>query len=151
MNIAPADVTIQFFRASGPGGQHRNKTASAVRLKHRATGVVVEATEERCQHKNREVAFRRLEQRLRGLAEERRARLKAEAHKTKPKASFGASARTYRLIGPVGVTDNGAGHFEANVLAVLNGRIDGFLRASLLSRSGWSTPGSSSPPGSSTS
>ena len=76
------DVKLEFFRASGPGGQHRNKTASAVRLTHLPTGLVVEATEERCQHKNRAVAFQRLETRLKDLAAERRAAQKRASHQS---------------------------------------------------------------------
>ena len=129
------DVKLEFFRASGPGGQHRNKTASAVRLTHRPTGLVVEATEERCQHKNRAVAFQRLETRLKDLAAERRAAQKRASHKAKPKASFGTFRRTYRLVHPSGVTDSLTGHSDPEVQAVLNGRLEGFLTASLRSRS----------------
>jgi len=81
------------------------------------------------------MAFRRLEQKLTSLAEEERARQKAAAHKAKPPASFGSWKRTYRLIGPKGVFDSSTGYGESNPQTVLNGRIDGFLRASLLSRS----------------
>ena len=130
------DVKIQFFRASGPGGQHRNKTASAVRLTHLPTGLVVEATEERCQHKNRAVAFQRLETRLQNLAAERRAAAKRAAHGAKPKASFGTFRRTYRLVHPSGVTDSLTGHSDPEVQAVLNGRISGFLEASLRQTAG---------------
>lgn len=58
------DSDLQFFLASGPGGQHRNKVESGVRLRHRPTGITVIATERRSQHANREVAFERLAQRL---------------------------------------------------------------------------------------
>lgn len=58
------DCTLEFFIASGPGGQHRNKTETGVRLTHRPSGVVVTATERRSQHQNREVAYERMAERL---------------------------------------------------------------------------------------
>lgn len=64
VRVDRADVRVETFRASGPGGQHRNKTESGVRLLHVPTGVVVTATEDRSQHENRAVAWRRLEQAL---------------------------------------------------------------------------------------
>jgi len=67
------DLSWEFFRASGPGGQHRNKVESGVRLTHRPSGIVVQATERRSQHQNREVALRRLAAAL------------AEKHKPPPK------------------------------------------------------------------
>lgn len=63
------DVRVEFYRDSGPGGQHRNKVATAVRLGHLPTGVVVTATEERSQHQNRQVAWTRLEAALADLAQ----------------------------------------------------------------------------------
>lgn len=66
--IDRADVRVDTMRGTGPGGQHRNKTDSGVRLTHRPTGIVVTATEDRSQHVNREVAWARLEARLSGIA-----------------------------------------------------------------------------------
>jgi len=84
------ECELQFFTAGGPGGQHRNKTASGVRLRHLPTGIVVEATERRSQHQNRAVALERLSQKLAA-----RARRKKPRKKTRPTA---ASRRT-RLEG----------------------------------------------------
>ncbi|HEY7984583.1 MAG TPA: peptide chain release factor-like protein [Ktedonobacterales bacterium] len=61
------DCTVEFFIASGPGGQHRNKVESGVRLVHRPTGIIVTATERRSQHANREAAFERMAERLEAL------------------------------------------------------------------------------------
>jgi len=70
--LAQCDVTT--FRASGPGGQHRNRRESGVRLKHRPTGIVVTATERRSQHQNRAVALDRLERKLKALRKRRKKR-----------------------------------------------------------------------------
>lgn len=71
VEVDRSEVDIDVYRGSGPGGQHRNKTDSCVRLRHRPTGIVVVATESRSQHTNREVAFERLKVRLQDAAEER--------------------------------------------------------------------------------
>lgn len=60
INIKKSDIEIEFYRSSGPGGQHKNKTATAVRIRHLPTGIVVQASERRSQHMNREVAMERL-------------------------------------------------------------------------------------------
>ena len=64
IGILSREVEIDYFKSSGPGGQKKNKTVSAVRLRHRPTGIIVVATESRSQHQNREVAFERLRRRL---------------------------------------------------------------------------------------
>lgn len=70
------DCDLEFFVAGGPGGQHRNKTSSAVRLRHRPTGIVIAATERRSQHQNRAEALERLAERLARLARKRKPRKK---------------------------------------------------------------------------
>jgi protein subunit release factor A len=75
MNIKEVDLVIDYFRSSGPGGQHRNTTDSAVRIRHVPTGIVVTATESRSQYKNRERALLRLEDALRRLEMKRKPRI----------------------------------------------------------------------------
>ena len=133
--IKESDVKITFIRGSGPGGQRKNKVSTGVRLVHVPTGIAIEAVEEREQSKNRAMAFQRLETRLKDLAAERRAAAKRASHKAKPKASFGTFMRNYRLVHPSGVTDSLTGHTDPEVQAVLNGHLEGFLTASLRSRS----------------
>jgi protein subunit release factor B len=64
VEIRDTDIQVEFYRASGPGGQHRNTTDSAVRIRHLPTGIVVQASENRSQHRNREVALERLREAL---------------------------------------------------------------------------------------
>lgn len=75
MEIDERDIRVEFFRASGPGGQHRNTTDSAVRIRHLPTGIVVQATEHRSQARNREEAMERLRQALLRLARKRKKRI----------------------------------------------------------------------------
>ncbi|HEX2325389.1 MAG TPA: peptide chain release factor-like protein, partial [Chloroflexota bacterium] len=136
VEIDPDDVETDVYRSSGAGGQHVNKTSSAVRLTHLPTGIVVTCQNERSQTQNREVAFRilrskLLERRLREVEEEQK-RLKGEH----TGAGFGNSIRSYVLHPYTLVKDARTGHETSNTQAVLDGSLDEFMRAYLQSQIG---------------
>jgi peptide chain release factor 2 len=136
VEVNPDDVETDVYRSSGAGGQHVNKTSSAVRLTHLPTGIVVTCQNERSQTQNREVAFRilrskLLERRLREVEEEQK-RLKGEH----TGAGFGNSIRSYVLHPYTLVKDARTGHETSNTQAVLDGSLDEFMRAYLQSQIG---------------
>jgi peptide chain release factor 2 len=134
--VRRADVEIVLFRRSrGNGGQNANKTATAVRMTHRATGIRVECCSERSQRTNLEHAYALMAARLERLARDRAAEGRRASWESKPPAARGHADRTYVLDSPRRVTDHRTGHGEPDPSAVLKGRLDGFLRASLIQRS----------------
>ena len=136
INVKPDDLKIEFFRSSGPGGQNVQKVASAVRMTHVATGIVVTCQNERSQHQNREFAMkilmaRLLERQLQQRAEET-ARLKGQ-HVS---AEWGNQIRSYVLHPYKLVKDHRSGYQTSNADSVLNGEVDEFIRAYLISTVG---------------
>ena len=121
------DIREDVFRASGAGGQHVNKTSSAIRLTHLPTNIVVQCQNERSQHKNRATALKMLRARLARLEEEKREAAQTAKYQEKAKTGFGSQIRNYFLHPDQRVKDTRTGHYVGNFQSVLDGNIDGFL------------------------
>ncbi len=131
IEIQPDDIEEQVFRSSGPGGQHVNKTSSAVRLIHLPTGIAVACQSERSQHKNRATAMKMLRARLARIEEEKREAEQAAKYTQMPKVGFGSQIRSYFLHPDQRVKDSRTNHTVGNFHAVLDGNIQPFLDAYL--------------------
>jgi peptide chain release factor 2 len=131
VEIRDEDVREDVFRASGAGGQHVNKTSSAIRLTHFPSGIVVQCQSERSQHKNRATAIKMLRARLARLQEEKREAEQLARYKQQPKTGFGSQIRNYFLHPDQRVKDQRTGHAAGNFQSVLDGNLDGFLDAYL--------------------
>lgn len=134
IDINEADLRIDVFRASGAGGQHVNKTNSAVRITHLPSGIVVQCQNEKSQHHNRDTAMKILrsrlyERELRKLEDERKSQ-----YQDKDAINFGSQIRTYTLQPYRLVKDHRTGTENGDVDAVLNGSLDAFIRDQLLYR-----------------
>ncbi|MEN0109756.1 MAG: peptide chain release factor 2 [Planctomycetota bacterium] len=136
VEIDESDVRTDTYRASGAGGQHVNKTDSAVRLTHEPTGIVVQCQNERSQHKNRASAWKMLRARLARLEEEKREAEEAAKHGEQPKTGFGSQIRNYFLHPDQRVKDTRTKYQQGNFHNVLDGDIQGFLEAVLRWRAG---------------
>ncbi|MFM7245284.1 MAG: peptide chain release factor 2 [Planctomycetaceae bacterium] len=131
VEIRDEDIREDVFRASGAGGQHVNKTSSAIRLTHFPTGIVVQCQSERSQHKNRATALKMLRARIARIQEEKREAEKHAQHQSKPKTGFGSQIRNYFLHPDQRVKDQRTGHYVGSFQSVLDGNLDGFLDAYL--------------------
>ena len=131
VDIAEDDIREDTFRASGAGGQHVNKTSSAIRLTHVPTGVVVQCQAERSQHKNRAMAWKMLRSKFARIEEEKREAEQAAKYKLQSKTGFGAQIRNYFLHPDQRVKDARTGYSMGNFHAVMDGDIQGFLDAVL--------------------
>jgi peptide chain release factor 2 len=132
IDIQENDLRIDTFRASGPGGQHVNKTSSAVRLTHLPTGLVVSSQSERSQHRNRELAMKVLRARLYNLEKRKQEAKKQEMQETQKDIAWGSQIRSYTLQPYRMIKDHRTKHEEGNVDAVLDGDLDRFVEAYLL-------------------
>ncbi len=134
IQIAESDVRTDVYRASGAGGQHVNKTESAVRLTHLPTGIAVACQTERSQHKNKDRAWKMLRARLYEIELQKREAATRAAHDAKSEIGWGHQIRSYVLQPYQMVKDLRTGHQTSDTQGVLGGDIDPFLRASLMSR-----------------
>src|SRR5207245_6915638 len=132
VTINPADLRVDTFRASGAGGQHVNKTDSAVRFTHIPTGIVVACQNERSQHKNRAMAMKILRARLFELEQRKKREELEKFSKEKKEIAWGSQIRSYVLHPYQMVKDHRTGVEVGNTNAVLDGDIDVFIEAYLL-------------------
>jgi len=132
VTINPADLRVDTFRASGAGGQHVNKTDSAVRMTHIPSGIVVCCQNERSQHKNRAMAMKILRARLFELEERKKREQLEQFSKDKKDIAWGSQIRSYVLQPYRMVKDHRTGLETGNTDAVLDGAIDQFIEAYLM-------------------
>ena len=130
IEVNPADIRIDTYRSSGAGGQHVNKTDSAVRITHHPTGIVVTSSE-KSQHQNRDIAMKALKSRLYQLELDKRNQAINEAHESKGDAGWGNQIRSYVLQPYQMVKDLRTGHETSDTKGVLDGDLDPFMAATL--------------------
>ena len=136
VEIEPDDIQIDTYRASGAGGQHVNKTDSAVRITHRPSGIVVQCQNERSQSANKDTAMRMLRAKLIELEERRRQEEIAKEKGEAQDVGWGSQIRSYVLHPYTMVKDHRTNVEIGNAQGVLDGDLDEFVRAELLRRAG---------------
>jgi peptide chain release factor 2 len=130
IEIDPSDLRIDVYRASGAGGQHVNRTESAVRITHAPSGVVVQCQNDRSQHKNKATAMKQLKAKLYELEMQKRRTEQAVVEDSKSDIGWGSQIRSY-VLDQSRIKDLRTGVEVGNTQAILDGDLDGFLEASL--------------------
>ena len=131
VEIRPEDIEMQVFRSSGAGGQHVNKTSSAVRLIHKPTGVVVSSQQERSQVQNRENCMKMLRAKLMEMKAQQHAEKISDIKGVQMKIEWGSQIRSYVFMPYTLAKDTRTGYENGNISAVMDGDIDGFINAYL--------------------
>lgn len=131
VEINPADIKMEVYRASGAGGQKVNKTSSAVRLTHIPTGIVVACQVERSQYQNRDVAMRMLKSKLLEIKEREHLEKIEDIKGVQKEIAWGSQIRSYVFMPYTMVKDHRTGYETGNVNAVMDGDLDGFIHAYL--------------------
>lgn len=132
VEINPADLKVDTFRSSGAGGQHVNKTDSAIRITHIPTNIVVACQSERSQHRNRDTAMKLLKARLYELERQKKQAERDKLEAAKQEIAWGSQIRSYVLHPYRLVKDHRTGYEMGNADAVLDGALDEFIRRNLL-------------------
>ena len=132
IEINPDDIRVDTYRSSGAGGQHVNKTSSAIRITHFPTGVVVQCQNERSQIQNRETAMRMLRGKLLEIKERERMEHMADIKGEMKKIEWGSQIRSYVFQPYTMVKDHRTGEETGNIQAVMDGEIDNFTNAFLM-------------------
>jgi len=136
IEINPADLKVDTFRASGAGGQHVNKTESAIRITHVPTGIIVACQTDRSQHRNRATAMNMLKARMYEMELQKREAASAATEAAKTDIGWGHQIRSYVLAPYQLVKDLRTNHETGNPASVLDGNLDPFMAASLAARVG---------------
>ena len=136
IEIRPEDLKVDTYRSSGAGGQHVNKTESAIRITHIPSGVVVSCQTERSQHQNREYAMQMLRAKLAEIKEQQHLEKVSDIKGVQMKIEWGSQIRSYVFMPYTLAKDHRTGYENGNINAVMDGDLDGFINAYLSMKAG---------------